>query len=101
MKRGNLFWAAALGGGLYWASKQPGGIKGTFDRVSGKLQEIQNSPDPLGSIKRQIQDARFNSARNVEPMNDMNTYQPTTGYNAPAPMAANAYPETRSTTGLL
>ncbi len=64
---GNLLFAALVGGGLYWASKQPGGIKGTWSRVSGKLSEIQNSNDPLGTLKRQFNDAKFNAMNSDRP----------------------------------
>ena len=47
-----LFWGAAVAGGLYWASKQPGGISGVMERVQGKLKEVQNSPDPMGTLKQ-------------------------------------------------
>jgi|GEM_PF-2692487 hypothetical protein len=49
-----LLMAAAIGGGLYWASKQPGGIKGTMNRLGGKLKEIQDSPHPLNAVKEQF-----------------------------------------------
>ncbi|MBC8137684.1 MAG: hypothetical protein H8F28_17525 [Fibrella sp.] len=64
---GNLLFAALVGGGLYWASKQPGGIKGTWDRFGGKLHEIQNSNDPIGTIKRQINDAKYNAINSDRP----------------------------------
>lgn len=63
----NLLFAALVGGGLYWASKQPGGVKGTWDRFNGKLREVQNSNDPLGTIKRQINDARYGAATSERP----------------------------------
>jgi hypothetical protein len=89
MKKTNLLWAAAIGGGLYWASKQPGGISGTWDRVSGKLKEIQDSPDPLGTIKQQLNVARFgNSSSNALDSNDL--YVPASGLNAPPPMEGPA-----------
>ncbi len=49
-----LFWGAAIAGGLYWASKQPGGISGVVDRFQGKLKEVQNSPDPMGTLKQSL-----------------------------------------------
>ena len=64
---GNLLFAALVGGGLYWASKQPGGIKGTWDKFGGKLSEISNSGDPVGTIKRQINDAKYNAMNNSRP----------------------------------
>ena len=63
----NLLFAALVGGGLYWASKQPGGIKGTWARVGGKLNEIQNSNDPVGTIKRYINDAKYNAINSDRP----------------------------------
>ncbi len=68
-KRNNngLLFAALLGGGLYWASKQPGGIKGTFDKYGKKLTQIQNSNDPIGEIKRQLNDAKYAMANNDRP----------------------------------
>ena len=57
---GNLLFAAAVGGGLYWASKQPGGVKGTWSKFNGKLKEVQNSNDPLGTLKQQFNDAKTN-----------------------------------------
>ena len=63
----NLLFLAAVGGGLYWASKQPGGIKGTWERLGGKLTEIQNSNDPIGTIKRQINDAKYASMNASRP----------------------------------
>jgi hypothetical protein len=65
---GNLLFAALVGGGLYWASKQPGGIKGTWDKFGGKLSEISNSGDPVGTIKRQINDAKYNAMNNSRRM---------------------------------
>ncbi len=49
-----LLWGAAIAGGLYWASKQEGGIPGVWNRFQGKMKEVQDSPDPLGTLKRQI-----------------------------------------------
>ncbi|HVK02161.1 MAG TPA: hypothetical protein VM490_01695 [Armatimonadaceae bacterium] len=51
-----LLLAAAIGGGLYWASKQPGGVKGTMDRLNGKLKEISDSENPLATIKGKYND---------------------------------------------
>jgi hypothetical protein len=61
-----LFWAAAVGGGLYWASKQPGGISGVWDKFSGKLKEVQDSPDPLGTLKSSFGGNSFGGNR-IEP----------------------------------
>ena len=49
-----LFWGAALAGGLYWASKQEGGIPGVWERFQGRMKEVQDSPDPWGTVKRQF-----------------------------------------------
>lgn len=84
MKASNLFWAAAIGGGLYWASKQPGGINGTYNKLSDKVKEIQNSSDPLGTLKQQVSAARFGNSSS----NDL--YQPTAGMNGPAPVDVSA-----------
>lgn len=46
MPRG-ILWGAAIAGGLYWASKQPGGIKGTWNRLRGAARDIQEGADPV------------------------------------------------------
>ena len=68
-RKGNntLLFAALVGGGLYWASKQPGGIRGTFDKYGKKLAQIQNSNDPLGEIKRQVNEAKYALGNNDRP----------------------------------
>ena len=53
--------AAALGGAAYWASKQPGGIKGTWDRMQQGFRDIQAGQDPMRVGKR------FISGRDEEP----------------------------------
>ncbi|MBC8142676.1 MAG: hypothetical protein H7Y38_14700 [Armatimonadetes bacterium] len=62
-----LIFAALVGGGLYWASKQPGGIKGTFDKYGKKLAQIQNSNDPIGEIKRQFNETKYATANSDRP----------------------------------
>jgi hypothetical protein len=61
-----LFWAAALGGGLYWASKQPGGVSGVWERTRGKVKEIQDSPDPMGTLKASFSRAKKETADQLE-----------------------------------
>jgi hypothetical protein len=39
-------------GGLYWASKQPGGIKGTWDRLKDAAKDIRNGADPMSAGRR-------------------------------------------------
>lgn len=54
MARG-LFWGAAAAGALYWASKQPGGVKGTFQRLKGAARDIQGGADPMEVGRRFIE----------------------------------------------
>ena len=49
-----LLMGAAVAGGLYWASKQEGGIPGVWSRFQDRLKEVQDSPDPLGTLKGQL-----------------------------------------------
>jgi hypothetical protein len=51
MTRG-LWGAAALMGGLYWASRQPGGLKGTLNRLKSAAKEIQQGADPMAAGRR-------------------------------------------------
>lgn len=62
MKRGQgLLTAAVIGGAAYWASKQPGGIKGTFQRAQQGFRDIMAGQDP-----RQV-GKRFLSGHDEEP----------------------------------
>nr|CAA9265434.1 hypothetical protein AVDCRST_MAG63-2651 [uncultured Armatimonadetes bacterium] len=63
-----LFWAAALGGGLYWASKQPGGIQGVFGRAQDKIKKIQDSPDPMGTLKESFSGGPIETATPYTPL---------------------------------
>ena len=63
-----LVWGAALAGGLYWASKQPGGISGVVERFSGKLREVQNSPDPMGTLKQSFSGNQIETASPYTPL---------------------------------
>jgi hypothetical protein len=51
MTRG-LWSAAALMGGLYWASRQPGGLKGTWNRLKTAAKEIRQGADPMAAGRR-------------------------------------------------
>ncbi len=42
----NLLAALAIGGAAYWASKQPGGIKGTWQRLQHGFRDLQAGKDP-------------------------------------------------------
>ncbi len=53
MARG-LWGAAAIMGGLYWASKQPGGIKGTWNRLKDTAGDIRKGADPMSAGRRFI-----------------------------------------------
>lgn len=57
-----LFWGAAVAGGLYWASKQPGGISGVWNKVQGKIKDIQDSPDPVGTLKSSFESNKIEPA---------------------------------------
>jgi hypothetical protein len=50
-----LLMAAVLGGAAYWASKQPGGMKGTWNRLQQGMRDIQNGQDPRMVAQRFIQ----------------------------------------------
>jgi len=80
MKR-NVLLAAAVGGGLYWASKQPGGIRGMWDRFSPKLKRVQDSETPLEAFKEEFlpdsdSEASFDDsyARNDERIEPVSAY---------------------------
>lgn len=49
-----LLLGAAMAGGLYWASRQEGGIPGVFNRLQGKIKEVQDSDNPMQTIKESI-----------------------------------------------
>jgi hypothetical protein len=50
-----MWGAAAIIGGLYWASRQPGGIRGTWQRCKGAISDIRNGEDPMAVGRRFIQ----------------------------------------------
>jgi hypothetical protein len=60
--KSNMLLGAALVGGLYWASKQPGGIQGVWGRFSDKVKQVTDSSDPLGTLKGQINEARYKNS---------------------------------------
>jgi hypothetical protein len=43
-----------MAGAAYWASRQPGGIKGTWDRLQQGFRDIQAGQDPMAVGKRFI-----------------------------------------------
>jgi hypothetical protein len=45
MSSKGVLMGAAIVGGLYWAAKQPGGIRGTWDRLRGAARDIQEGAD--------------------------------------------------------
>ncbi|HEU4751511.1 MAG TPA: hypothetical protein VFU47_00285, partial [Armatimonadota bacterium] len=47
-----LLVGAAIAGAAYWASRQPGGIKGTIDRLQQGFRDIQAGQDPVAVGKR-------------------------------------------------
>ena len=51
MTRG-LWGAAAVVGSLYWASRQPGGVKGTWNRLKESVNDIRNGVDPMTAGRR-------------------------------------------------
>jgi hypothetical protein len=61
MRKGVLL-GAAVAGAAYWASKQPGGIKGTWDRLQQGFRDVQAGQDPVAVGKR------FLAGRSEEPV---------------------------------
>jgi hypothetical protein len=63
-----LFWGAALAGGLYWASKQEGGIQGVAGRFGDKLKQVQDSGNPLETLKSQFTGPQIEPASTYTPL---------------------------------
>ena len=60
MKKGMLV-GAAVGMAAYWASRQPGGVPGTWRRLTQGLKDVQAGQDPVAVGKQ------FISGRDEEP----------------------------------
>jgi hypothetical protein len=52
MSKKGLFMGAAIVGSLVWAAKQPGGIRGTWDRLRGTARDIKEGQDPMEAGRR-------------------------------------------------
>jgi hypothetical protein len=43
---------AAIAGGLIWASRQPGGVKGTWERLKSAANDVKSGEDVRTAAKR-------------------------------------------------
>lgn len=63
----NAVFLAAVAGGLYWASKQPGGVKGMWDRFSPKLKKVQDADNPFQAAREEFAPDSGASTGRIEP----------------------------------
>ncbi len=69
----NAVFLTAVAGGLYWASKQPGGVKGLWDRFAPKLKKVQDADNPFETAREEFApQAGANNGR-IEPASAYNT----------------------------
>ncbi len=69
----NAVFLAAVAGGLYWASKQPGGVKGMWNRFSPKFKKVQDADNPFEAARQEFApDSGANNGR-IEPVSAYGT----------------------------
>ena len=63
----NAVFLTAVAGGLYWASKQPGGVKGLWERFSPKLKKVQEAENPFEAAREEFAPSNGSASSRIEP----------------------------------
>ena len=69
----NALFLSAVAGGLYWASKQPGGVKGLWDRFAPKLKKVQDAENPFEAAREEFAPSSTTSNGRIEPVSAYGT----------------------------